>query len=92
MMIVPEMTPQKKGSAGLILGILAGLAVVGGLAAFFLMRTPAVPVGGAADQGTTTAVATTTAVPTATATAAPVADPTTAIAATPSGTPTAARS
>jgi predicted Zn finger-like uncharacterized protein len=90
MMMVPEMAPQKKGSAGLILGIVAGLAVVGGLAAFFLMRTPAVPAGGATDQATTTtAVATTTAAPTAIPTAA-AADPTAAVAATPSATPTAA--
>lgn len=88
MMIVPEMTPQKKGSTGLILGALAGLAVVGGLAAFFLMRTPP-PVASTTDQATTTtATATATATPTAVATAAPAADPTAA--ATPSGTPTAA--
>jgi predicted Zn finger-like uncharacterized protein len=92
MMIVPEMTPQKKSPTGLILGIVAGLAVVGGLAAFFLMRTPA-PGPGATDQATnTTATAAITAAPTPTETAAvpPPVETAQVAAATPSGTPTAA--
>src|SRR5512132_4156586 len=91
-MMVPEMVPQKKSKTGLILGVIAGVAVVGGLAAFFGMSKPE-PTPGTTDQATTATAtaATPTAAPAPTRTAAPApADTAAAAAATPSGTPAAA--
>ncbi len=91
MMMVPEMAPQKKSRTGLILGVVAGLAVVGGLAAFFGMSSPPTPPAGATDQTTTATAATPTAAPMPTGTAAPAPVETAApVAATPSGAPVAA--
>jgi predicted Zn finger-like uncharacterized protein len=87
-LLMPDMQPQKKSSAGLILGVVAGLVVLGGVGLFFAFREPSPPPS--TDEATTASAAPTSA-PSAvpTPTAAPTPSPAeTAQATAPSGSPT----